>query len=395
MEILSQFQQENYAKNIHPVPNYSGGMLGVLTYNSIHLFENINLKHKNNFYDLYFNCYETCITYIQQENKIIISTVTEINNDYQLEEIYHQANKKINDLIDIIYRKKSFNAISKNMSISKNFIPSIKDKKFIEKINQAKAYIKKGDAFQIVLSRKFKNKINIKPFLIYRAMRMYNPSPYSFFMKLDNFVLCGCSPEKFISIHNRIIESCPLAGTKAIQTADDEINLSEKLLQDEKEIAEHMMLVDLARNDLGRVCKPDSIKIKRLKEIEKFKRVIHISSTVQGELRDDKTIFDALKANFPAGTLSGAPKIRAMEIIDELETSSRGFYGGAICAIDNYANLDSCIAIRMAVLKKGIVEIQTGAGIVADSISVNEMQETYHKAKATIESIQLAEEGYL
>ena len=256
-------------------------------------------------------------------------------------------------------------------------------------VEKAKQHIVDGDIFQVVLSRCFSTKVDAKPFDVYRALRFSNPSPYMFYLEVNGYAIAGASPEKLVSIEDGVVEIRPLAGTRPRGKLPDK-ELAEDLLNDEKEVAEHMMLVDLARNDVGRVGVPGTVKVSRLKEIEYYARVIHISSTVQAQLSPDKDVFDALKGGFPAGTLSGAPKIRAMEIIDELESSSRGIYGGTICAIDGVGNMDNAIAIRMAMIKDGVATVRAGGGLVYDSDPQEEADETRHKARAILDGIALA-----
>jgi len=223
---------------------------------------------------------------------------------------------------------------------------------------------------------------------------MTNPSPYMFYLENGPMTVIGSSPEKLVSVENGTVETCPIAGTrKRGRTAEEDNALASELLADEKENAEHVMLVDLARNDLGAVCVPGSVKVENSKQIHNFSHVMHITSQVKGALREDKDVIDVLRVVFPAGTLSGAPKIRAMEIIDELEESRRGLYGGAVCLIDTKGNFNSCIVIRTAVLMGGMAHVQAGAGIVFDSDPQIEAEETRHKAEAVLNSIELAEGG--
>lgn len=261
-------------------------------------------------------------------------------------------------------------------------------------VEKAKEYIHKGDAFQIVLSRQFYKKYLVSPFQIYRALRMSNPSPYMFFIEHNNTFIAGSSPERLASVKNRIVETHPIAGTrKRGATAHDDRVIAEDLLNDKKEVAEHVMLVDLARNDIGSVSVPGTVQIKKFKDIQHLTKVMHITSVVEGELSANKDALDGLRAVFPAGTLSGAPKIRAMEIIDKLEPSRRGLYGGAVCFVDNDGNLESCIAIRMAIMKDNIATVQAGCGIVFDSDPASETEETRSKASAVLNGIDLAEGG--
>lgn len=269
---------------------------------------------------------------------------------------------------------------------------NVPDRDFVKMVVQAKEYIRKGDAFQIVLSRKFYKKVSASPVAIYRSIREQCQSPYKFFIQTDTFSICGASPERLVKICDGTIENMPIAGTRPRTNTEEDSRIEKELVDDEKEHAEHMMLVDLARNDIGRVAEPGSVEVKELKKVYHYSHVMHLVSRVQGKLKKGISPIDALKASFPAGTLSGAPKIRAMEIIDQLESSPRGLYGGAICCIDHNNRVDSFIAIRMATIKDGVATVQAGAGVVIDSDPQKEADETRHKAKAILNAIELAQE---
>ncbi len=265
---------------------------------------------------------------------------------------------------------------------------------FTTAVNKAKEYIRAGDAFQIVLSQRLEARTSADPFEIYRALRVVNPSPYLYFLKLGDVSVAGSSPEMLVKVQGRNAFYHPLAGTRPRgRTEEEDRELEASLLADPKERAEHVMLVDLGRNDLGRVCEYGSVAPERLMFVERYSHVMHIASSLRGLLREDVDCFDALMACFPAGTLSGAPKVRAMEIIDELEPTRRGIYGGAILYLDFSGNLDSCIGLRTLVAKGGRVYVQAGAGIVADSEPAREFQETLNKARALIAALEIASHG--
>jgi anthranilate synthase component 1 len=265
---------------------------------------------------------------------------------------------------------------------------------FVAAVTKAKEYILAGDAFQIVASQRFSAKTDADPFEIYRALRVINPSPYLYFLRLDDVSVVGSSPEMLVKVQGRDAFYKPLAGTRPRgQTDDEDRQLEAELLADPKERAEHIMLVDLGRNDLGRVCEYGSVKVDRLLFVERFSHVMHLVSSLSGKLREDVDCFDALMACFPAGTLSGAPKVRAMQIIDELEPTRRGIYAGAILYLDFSGNVDSCIALRTLVAKGGRVYIQAGAGIVADSVPEREFEETVNKARALLKALETAQSG--
>ena len=267
-------------------------------------------------------------------------------------------------------------------------------KDFEAAVDRVKEYIAAGDCYQAVIAQQFAKPTCASPLAIYRALRATNPSPYMYFLRLGDETIIGASPEMLVRCSNRKLEYRPIAGTrKRGETDADDLKLGEEMRADEKEVAEHIMLVDLGRNDLGRVSEYGSVKVEQLMSVERYSHVQHLVSSVGSKLRDDLDRFDALAACFPAGTVTGAPKIRAMQIIEELEPAPRGVYAGAILYVDYADNLDSCIAIRTIELREGVATVQAGAGIVADSIPSEEFQECVNKARAMFGAIELAEKG--
>ena len=263
--------------------------------------------------------------------------------------------------------------------------------RYLAAVRKAKAYIRAGDIFQVVPSQRFSARTNADPFEIYRALRVVNPSPYLYFLKLGDISVVGSSPEMLVKIQGRDAFYRPIAGTLPRgRTEKEDRELETKLLADPKERAEHIMLVDLGRNDLGRVSAYGSVKVERLMFVERYSHVMHLVSSLRSRLRDGVDVFDALMACFPAGTLSGAPKVRAMQVIDELEPTRRGIYAGAVLYLDFAGNLDSCIGLRTLVAKNGMVYIQAGGGIVADSVPEREYQETLNKARAVVTAVEIA-----
>jgi anthranilate synthase component 1 len=262
-------------------------------------------------------------------------------------------------------------------------------------VERIREYIYAGDAFQVVLSQRFSTLVDVSPFSIYRGIRAVNPSPYLYYIAFDDFALCGSSPEPLVTVQGDRVETRPIAGTRrrGASPAEDR-RLMEDLRADEKERAEHVMLVDLGRNDLGRVCVPGTVKVDEFMEMELYSHVIHMVSSVSGTLAADQDPTDALKAAFPAGTVSGAPKVRAMQIVDELETVRRGPYAGAIGYLGYGGDLDTCICIRTVIVKDGVAHVQAGAGIVADSVPEMEYAETRNKAAALLRAIDLAHEQF-
>jgi anthranilate synthase component I len=393
-EILRAYQSKLFAKTDHPLSGFIGGMVGFMSYDAIRLIEEIpnNNKDEDNIPDMLFRCYNNNITFDHQTGKVILSTVANLKTNTDLKATYEQAITKINNICNQLlgHHNTTHESLKKSTKKITEIAVDIDDSAYREMVDTAKLNIAEGDIFQVVLSRNFSVDTTAKPFDIYRALRFTNPSPYMFYIEADDYVIAGASPEKLISIKDGVIESCPLAGTRP-RTEGFDHAVAKELLENKKEVAEHMMLVDLSRNDIGAVAVPGSVKVTKLKNIEKYTRVMHISSTVQGLLRDDLDVFDAIKASFPAGTLSGAPKIRAMELIDELENTRRGIYGGVICGIDSESNLDSCIAIRTTLIKNGIASVRAGAGVVFHSEPQAEADETRHKAQAILEGVLLAE----
>lgn len=393
-DLLRKYQAQYTAKTDHPLAGFVGGMVGFMSYDAVRLIEDIADRHPNHdqIPDVLFRFYQHNISFDHEAGKVVITTVVEVNDNS--ESAYQQAIKQLECIHKAITQDQRQPLQTKHAqkpSLS-NITVDIDDAAFCEKVKRVKEFITEGEVFQTVLSRTFSINITSEPFAVYRALRFSNPSPYMFYLEIDGAAIAGASPEKLITIKDGVLESCPLAGTRrrgATKAIDDA--LAEELLADEKETAEHMMLVDLARNDLGHVAIPGSVKVSKRKEIEKYARVMHISSTVQAQLDPSKDVFDALKASFPAGTLSGAPKIRAMNLIDELEENRRGIYGGVICAIDSQNELLSCIAIRTTFIKNGVASVRAGAGVVYDSNPQAEADETRHKAKAILEGILLAQ----
>ncbi|MCR4721063.1 MAG: anthranilate synthase component I family protein, partial [Lachnospiraceae bacterium] len=263
---------------------------------------------------------------------------------------------------------------------------------YCDMVEKAKNYIREGDIFQVVLSNRLSAPFEGSLLNTYRVLRTINPSPYMFYFSGTDVEIAGASPETLVKLEDGVLHTFPLAGTRPRgKTPQEDAELEKELLADEKELAEHNMLVDLGRNDLGRVSRFGTVEVEKLREILRFSHVMHIGSTVRGQIREDKDALDAIEAVLPAGTLSGAPKIRACQIIDELENNKRGIYGGAIGYIDFSGNMDTCIAIRIAYKKNGKVFVRSGAGIVADSDPEKEYQECLNKAKASLKALELGE----
>lgn len=386
-EILSQYKTPHFDF----LPPFTGGFVGYFAYDYIKYFEktlqSTNLD-EDNFNDLELMLFDKVIAYDHLKQKIII--IINIKTE-ALEEGYRKASFEIDNIIKLI--KQSI-AVDVSKPVLKSEIQTdISKSKYEEMVRKAKEHIVDGDIFQVVLSRRFKAKMSGSLMDTYRVLRTTNPSPYMFFIKTKDVEIAGTSPETLVKLQNGKLATFPLAGTRPRGTTDaEDKRIEQELMRDEKELSEHNMLVDLGRNDLGRVSKFGSVKVNNYLKILRFSHVMHIASEVNSEIREDKDALDAIMSVLPAGTLSGAPKIRACEIIDELENTRRGIYGGAVGYIDFSGNMDTCIAIRMAVKKDDNVYIQAGAGIVADSIPENESIECENKAMAVISALKLSQE---
>jgi len=311
-------------------------------------------------------------------NIVVLEEDTEEGKEKALDRIYD---------ITMMLRKDIIVEHDENDEILK-FQSNVSRKTYEDAVNKAKQYIYDGDIFQVVLSQRWSAECHTAPLVLYRRLRRLNPSPYMYYFKMDDYYIVGSSPEMLVEIKKDRVSNCPIAGTRPRGKDDEEdVALAKDLLSDQKEIAEHIMLVDLGRNDMGKISKIGSVEVTRYMEVQNYSHVMHIVSLVEGEKAKDKDMFEVLMSFLPAGTLSGAPKIRAMEIIEELEISKRGIYGGAIGYFGFDGDMDMCIAIRTMVIKNDIVHIQAGAGIVADSDPTKEFEETGSKAKALITAI--------
>jgi anthranilate synthase component 1 len=380
------------------LPPFSGGAVGFLGYDNVRFIEKIPDKNKDEggIPDALFVFTESLLVFDHWHKKIQVISNAYLDDFKSPEEAYASAIGKIELEIRRL-RSLSGQAISSVRPAPARPAPvrsNFTKRAFEKAVGKAKRYIQKGDIIQVVLSQAFKTKVETSAFDIYRALRSVNPSPYMFYLDCDGFQLVGSSPEIHVRCENRQAVLRPIAGTRPRgQSSREDLKLEKELLQDPKERAEHVMLVDLGRNDLGRVCDYESVKVSEFMTVERYSHVMHIVSHVKGRLRKNKTLYDLLRATFPAGTISGAPKVRAMEIIDELENKRRGFYSGIVGYFSYSGNLDSCIAIRTILVKDGWAAVQAGAGIVADSDPRKEYQETVNKSKALLKAIEIAEKG--
>jgi anthranilate synthase component 1 len=395
VEHLRRLTRRHHPVRVPGLPPLIAGAIGYFAYDMVRLVERIPATGRDDM-DLddcvmMFYLGLVAFDHVQHRVWIIRNVFTEgLGN---LREKYDAAVKEIRHtrrMLDQPLPPQRHAPRAKPLRVRSNMSKS----RFTAAVRKTKAYIRAGDAFQIVLSQRLEARTAADPFEIYRALRVVNPSPYLYFLKLDDVSVVGSSPEMLVKVQGRDANYHPLAGTRPRGRDErEDRQLEAELLADPKERAEHVMLVDLGRNDLGRVCEYGSVKPERLMFVERYSHVMHIASSLHGRLREDVDCFDALMACFPAGTLSGAPKVRAMEIIDELEPTRRGIYGGAILYLDFSGNLDSCIGLRTLVAKGGSVYVQAGAGIVADSVPQTEYQETLNKARALIRALEIATGG--
>ena len=394
LSILRKVQKKYHAPKLSGIPHFTGGLVGFMGYESIIWVEDIPIYEKDELQcpDAMFMLFHDIIAFDHLKNHIILFSNVQIKEGIDIKKAYNDANFRIDEMgedlhIDIEYQTP---ARFKQSELQSNFT----QQEFENAIKKAKEHINAGDIFQLVLSQRFQRQTTADPLTLYRALRSINPSPYMFHLKMDDFDIIGASPELLVKVEDSEIEIRPIAGTR--QRGRDEAEdtlLADELLKDEKERAEHLMLVDLGRNDVGRAAAFDSVQVQEFMVVEYYSHVMHIVSDVRGKLQDGKDVFDALYSGFPAGTLTGAPKIRSMEIIHDLEPTRRGVYSGAIGYFDFTGDMNTCIAIRTMVVKDENVFFQSGAGIVHDSDPTKEFEETVSKAKAINSAIDLAENG--
>jgi len=395
-EVLSRYQPVPE----EGLPRFSGGAVGFISYDMVRFFEDLPEETLDDLDvpDSQFVITDTMLVFDNVSQTIKIVSNAFIEGD-DLESVYKNTIKKITSLEEKLKAPLAIEANTdsvENSESSLSFGSNIEEDKFKQAVSRIKEYILEGDAIQVVLSQRLKFSIKCDPFDIYRALRTINPSPYMYYLKFGDLQVVGSSPEVLVRLEDKKVEVRPIAGTrKRGQNEEEDRALEQDLLKDEKELAEHIMLVDLGRNDLGRVSEISTVEVNERFTIERYSHVMHIVSNVKGILKKGLDCFDVLKASFPAGTLSGAPKIRAMEIIDELEPTRRGLYGGAVGYISFNGNMDTAIAIRTLLVKDKNAYLGVGAGVVADSVPENEFEETMNKGRALLKAIEMAEKGWL
>ena len=379
------------------LPQIATGAVGYLGYDAVRLVERLPNVPPDDLHipDAIWCFYDTLVAFDHVKRQLVLISCAFVDEEDDPTDAYFKASGRI----DTLEAELSGTTLSKPESIritQDKMDSNFERAEFEEAVEKVKRYIYEGDIFQAVLSQRFSMPYEGDRINLYRALRQVNPSPYLFYLDFDDFSLIGSSPEVLVRIESDTAEVLPIAGTRPRgATEEDDRRLEADLLADPKERAEHLMLVDLGRNDLGRVCRHGSVKVDRYAYVERYSHVMHIVSSVSGELDRRRGAMDVLAACFPAGTVSGAPKVRAMEIIDELEPSARGAYAGAVGHLDYSGNMDTCIAIRTMLVQKDRVYVQAGCGLVADSKPANEFEETVNKARALKEAILLASEGLL
>ncbi len=386
-EYIRQIIRENRSPRIEGLPTFTGGLVGYFSYDFIKYSEpklELDAFDEEGFQDVDLMLFDKVVAIDHLEQEIIL--IVNIKTD-EIETNYNRAKLELNSMMNLVILgspKKE-----KRGKLLSELKPVFNKEEFCAMVEKAKKYIYEGDIFQVVLSNRLSARYDGSIFHVYDALKKKNPSPYMFYFSSNTLEIAGASPETLVKIQGRDVLTFPLAGTKPRgKTLEEDKELEMELLSDEKERAEHNMLVDLGRNDVGKISEFGSVSVDKYMNIERFSHVMHIGSTVHGTLREDKDALDAIDAILPAGTLSGAPKIRACEIINELENVKRGIYGGAIGYIDFNGNMDTCIAIRLVFKKNGKVFVRSGAGIVADSVPESEYMECINKAKATMLALE-------
>ncbi len=384
--LLAQYK----SPRVPGLPSFTGGLVGYFAYDYMKYAEpslKLTATDQERFQDMDLMLFEKVVAFDNYLQKIILIVNADAEN---LDESYPAACVELERMANLIQHGEALPRQAGRMTSPLKAL--FDEAAYCAMVEKAKKYIYEGDIFQVVLSNRLEAEFEGSLLDTYRILRTTNPSPYMFYFTSDNMELAGASPETLVKLENGVLHTFPLAGTRPRgATPEEDAALEKELLADEKELAEHNMLVDLGRNDIGKVSRFGTVEVEKYLSVERFSHVMHIGSTVRGELQEGKDAIDAIDAILPAGTLSGAPKLRAMEIINELEDNKRGVYGGAIGYLDFTGNLDTCIAIRLAFKKNGKVFIRSGAGIVADSVPEKEYQECINKAKAVVRALEMAQ----
>lgn len=389
---IQKILAENSSPKFSHLPPFTGGLVGYFSYDYIKYREpvlKLDAGDEEEFKDLDLMLFDKVICFDNFRQKIILIVNIRTEN---LETEYKRGVAELSRLAGLI--RDGAKGTEQAAAIKSDFRPLFSKKEYCAMVEKAKGYIKEGDIFQVVLSNRLEADFEGSLLDAYRVLRTTNPSPYMFYLGSNDLEVAGASPETLVKLQEGKLYTFPLAGTRRRgKTAEEDLALERALLNDPKELAEHNMLVDLGRNDLGRISRFGTVKVEKYLSVERFSHVMHLGSTVRGEIRADKNAVDAIDAILPAGTLSGAPKIRAMQIINELENNKRGIYGGAIGYLDFTGNMDTCIAIRIIYKKNGKVFVRSGAGIVADSVPEREYEECINKAEASVKALRLSQGG--
>jgi len=401
VEVLKKELSVYKPVDVPGLPRFSGGLVGYMGYDMVRFFEKLPDTNKPglDLPDMFFMLADTMLIFDSLKQKIKIVSNVHVNGKGTTK-AYKEAVEKIDAITEKLKSSKVKSQkpkVKTKNSKDKGFKSSFKTKEAFENaVSKSKEYIAAGDIFQVVLSQRFERRSNIEPFDIYRALRVINPSPYMYFINTGDAKIAGSSPEILVRLEDKKIVLRPIAGTrKRGDTEEEDKALEEELKKDPKEIAEHIMLVDLGRNDVGRVAEMGSVNVTELLAVERYSHVMHMVSNVEGKLAKNLDAFDVLRASFPAGTVSGAPKVRAMEIIEEFEPTKRGPYAGAVGYFSYSGNMDTCITIRTLIIKNDKIYVQAGAGIVADSVPEREYTETVNKAKGMMKAVDMAEKGLM
>jgi anthranilate synthase component 1 len=386
----------NKSPKIKGMPPFAGGLVGYFSYDFIAYSEptlHLDAQDHENFKNVDLMLFDKVIAFdnFKQQILLIVNVPTQ-GNDSQTEENYRKGLEELGRIEELVRNGKP--AAVKPLHLSSAFRPLFTRQEYCDMVEKAKYHIREGDIFQVVLSNRMEATMEGSLFDAYRVLRTTNPSPYMFYFSSDDIEIAGASPETLVKLTDDVLYTFPLAGTRPRgKTPEEDLRLEKELLSDPKELAEHNMLVDLGRNDLGKISRFGSVTVEKYMSVERYSHVMHIGSTVRGTIREDKTALDAVSAVLPAGTLSGAPKLKACEIINRLENNKRGIYGGAIGYLDFTGNMDVCIAIRIAFARNGKVYVRSGAGIVADSVAEKEYEECVNKAKAVMNALDTAKGG--
>ena len=377
------------------LPRFTGGAVGYLGYDTAAWFEPTAARAEadtSDRDDAGFMLFDTVLAFDHVQHRILLIANARISGDQDLQSLYQFACAKIEFLEGELERALSLKRTTGGDAL--NLVSNFSREGYESIVRKAKEYIAAGDVYQVVLSQRFEAEVGVDAFTVYRALRHVNPSPYMFFIRMGDRSIVGSSPEMLVRVEGRHAVTHPIAGTRPRGKTDEEdVRLAEELKRSEKEKAEHVMLVDLGRNDIGRVCDYGTVRVPTFMALERYSHVMHLVSVVEGQLAEGRDRIDALVSCFPAGTVSGAPKVRAMQIINELEPTRRGLYAGAVGYLDFAGNLDFCIAIRSILMEGGKAYIQAGAGIVADSNPTAEYEETKDKARAMLRALELAQTG--